>query len=157
MFLINTQNMGFDIHVHLFGGFKIPLSEAFDSNILSSKIMDEDGYQLIEDDKYKSDIINEHVLSEDLKNVLLDERNDWNIYIVTSSQYDFDFERSYFILCDSHQDLINGRIPDYQVGSVTDVAYDCNTTPQIWEIITNIPLKTKTWKYNIHWVIESSY
>lgn len=150
--------MGFDIHVHLFGGFKIPLSNAFDSNILSPNIMDEDGYQLITEDEYKNELINTHVLSEDLRNILLDEDNSWNIYIITSSQYDFDFEQSYFILCDSHQDLVNGRIPDYKVGSVTDVAHVCDGfLGEIWNKIRQIPLKDIEWEYKMHWVVESSY
>ena len=147
--------MGFDIHIHLFGGFKIPLSEAFDSNLLSPKIMDEDDYQLITEDEYKNELINTHVLSEDLRNILLDEQSSWNIYIVTSSQEDFDYDKSYLILYNCHQDLINGKIPDYQVGSVIDIGCDRDTM-DIWEKITRIRNSLK-WEYKMHWVVESSY
>ena len=142
--------MGFDIHVHIFGGFKIPLSVAFASNLLSPNIMEEDDYQLIGEEPYKNEIIDKHALSSDLKDLL---KENWNIYIVTSSQQTFDFENSYFILFDTHQNLINGRIPDYATGTVTNVERD----HEIWYKMTNIPLAIGEWKYDIHWVVESSY
>ena len=54
--------MGFGLHVHLFSGFKLTLSDAFESGLLSADIMEDDDYQLIDDENYRDEIVDRHYI-----------------------------------------------------------------------------------------------
>lgn len=146
--------MGLDVDVHLLHGFKIPLSIAFDSELINRCIVDGDDYQLIHDPESRDELIDTHVISRALKKILNTKR--WNIYILTSSQDKCNPETSYFYLFDNRQTLFCGNAyssPDYATGKIEI------PSPQDETVISldKVPLTDGEWEYNVHWIVESSW
>lgn len=144
--------MGLDIHVQLFCGYRIPLSVAFDSNLIDPEILNTDDYQLISDEEYRDEIIEKWVKSDMLKHILKD--TEWNLFILTSSQTDANPEESDLYLYNLREQLFYDRAPDYTCGEV-DIQYDkMNGTQQVFNISLN---GGEEWDYKMHWVLESSW
>lgn len=152
--------MGMDIAVKLIYGYKIPLSVAFES-FLNSEIVNSDDYQLTCEKDCKDEIIENHIKSSALKNILTGtdvgdcgDCGDWNMYILTSSQDDCEPNTSYFYLFNKRQELYSGRAPDYESGKV-DMQFQ---EPGIKTLLTEVPLSNDCkWEYDLHWVVESSW
>ncbi|GAG89273.1 unnamed protein product [marine sediment metagenome] len=145
--------MGTDINVKILHGFKIPLSVSFDLKILDQKILDEDDWQLLGEPDYRDEIIENNVTSDTLKNILSD--SSWNLYILTSTQEDFDIEHSYLILYNKSQELYYGCTPDYETGTVEPLDAEIS---EITKSLNEITLPNPhSWEYNLHWIVEGSW
>ena len=140
--------MGLDIDVKILHGFKIPLSVCFSLNILNDEILLSDDWQELDNPESRDP----WVLSSVFQKILKD--NNWNLYILTSSQEDSDPEKSYLFLYEKSQELYSGRITDYETGVIQPVTEN----EEILKLLNEIPLpKLYSWKYNIHWIVEGSW
>jgi hypothetical protein len=134
-----------DINVQILHGYKLKLSVAFESKLLDPDILTDDWYQLIRYEEYRDECIEKYVISDDLTEMLKDKK--WNIYILTSSQEDCDPDTSYCFIFNKEQELFNGNAPDYETGTVE----------LFQEQPTNDNDSMEGQKYDIHWIVESSY
>lgn len=148
--------MGIDVTAQLIYGFKILLSKAFELNLINPGIMDEDDWQLISDEDNRDEIIETHVKSETLKIILQSGR--WNILILTSTQEDSNPSESYLFIYDKKNDLVRGGQPDYVTG-VVDIQYYLNSIEHhdIEKRLKEKYPQLEDVKYNIHWIVETSW
>ncbi len=142
-----------DINAQILHGFRLPLSVAFESKLLDPQIICSDDYQIINFvDESRDEVIDRNVISPILMKVL---EGQWNIYILTSSQDEFNPDSSYFFLYDKRQELHCGHPPDYKTGQV---GMDFQEPTETVQILSNVFLpETYSWKYNLHWIIESDW
>lgn len=136
--------MGTDIIVHLFYGYKMSLSEAFDGGLIAPGIMDGDDWQLVDDADYREEIIGRHVTSPQLCRLLLS--GEWNIHIVASTQEVCKPGASFLFIYNRREVLYSGRVPDYETGVVP--AATANT---IEGLIPGVG------DYAVHWAVEGSW
>ncbi len=142
-----------DINAQILHGFRLPLSVAFESNLLDPQIICSDDYQIISFDESRDEVIDRNVISPILRKVL--EGGQWNIYILTSSQDESNPDSSYFFLYDKRQELHCGHPPDYKTGQIR---LDFQEPTETVQILSNVFLPdTYSWKYNLHWIIESDW
>lgn len=138
------------MHVFLLYGFKIQLGAAFKQDLLNPLIMDDDDWQLISWPDHRDDIIFDMVTSLALRTFLL-QNQDWNLYILASTQEQTDPEKSFLFLYNRGEKLVSGCCPDYSTGPV-----DTNIT------LPNIPIEISNVislfdPYRIHWAVGCSY
>ena len=145
--------MGTDVSVKLIYGFKIMLSKAFELNLISPNIMDEDDWQLISEVEYKNEIVETHVKSEVLKVIL---ESGWDVYILTSTQEESNPEKSYMFIYNKKTDLVSSGLPDYVTG-IVDVNYDGVFSDVEKTLKDKHPQLNSDLKYDIHWIVESSW
>jgi len=137
--------MGTDIIAYLLYGFKITLSQAFETELLRPEIMEDGDWQLVGEKDLRDEIVNRHVLSPQLRALL--ENGEWNIHILSSTQSDYDPAASFLFIHNRQEILYSGRIPDYTSGVIT----------QQTERITALVLSGIQVEYAIHWVVEGSW
>ena len=78
----------------------------------------------------------------------------WNLYILTSTQEDFE-GNSYLFLYNKSQELHSGRIPDYETGIIEIIT---EPSHEIFKSLHEIFLPDSySWVYNLHWIIEGSW
>ena len=151
--------MGIDIYVHLLYGFRCTLKEAFENKILNEEIIEGDDYQLINDKDFTEELVEKHLISQDLKKILLKKdkefNENWNIYILTSSQYDADLENSYMYLYHDKEVLYNDRVPDYHIDTIEGIDRSEESWTLEWTLMETIP--QIKWDYNLHHIIEGSW
>lgn len=155
--------MGLDTTVSLYNGFKIPLDIAFSMNMVREDIVDSDDFQCLD----LADVVERNV-SPELKR-FLDENEEWNLYILTSSQEKSDAGKSWLFLYDKCQTLFDGRIKDYETGEVDTnlpLSWNVSTLSEedcIRQLFANISktlpssLDLADFMYSMHWVVESSW
>ena len=149
--------MGFDINVYILCGYKIPLNVAFEYNLLDPAIMDGDDWQLTDEFSCRNDIIERQVTSPILKNFLLDNQ-DMNLYILTSTQEDFDIPNSYLYLYDGKTVCCQGSPPDYSTGVIDRDLRTKNLVFPDHYALLEIPMPdTFKWSSDLHWIVESSW
>lgn len=141
-----TTQMGTDIIAHLLYGFKITLSQAFETGLLRPEIMEDDDWQLVGEKDCRHEIIDRHVGSPLLSALL--ENGEWNLYILASTQSDCDPAASFLFIHNRRDILYSGRIPDYECG-VIDAHHA--------ERISALVLPGMEVEYAIHWVVEGSW
>jgi hypothetical protein len=152
--------MGFDINVYLLEGIKIPLDIAFEYKLLDPAILESDDYQIIDDPDCRNEIIERHVISESLKTFLLGYEN-WNLYILTSSQNDCNISKSYLFLYTQKRVCCQGRAPDYATDVIEPTlewsAHNLYKEHYL-HALTNVSMpETFEWRCKLHWVVESSW
>lgn len=152
--------MGYDVNFYLLNGIKIPLDIAFEYKLIDSDILESDDYQLIDDPEYRDEIIERQVISNLLKKFLLDNK-EWNLYILTSSQYDADVSKSYLFLYDKKTICCQGRAPNYATDVIeptlewsAENLFEEHYLHQLTKI--SMP-ETFEWRCKLHWVVESSW
>lgn len=153
--------MGYDIYVCLLHGFKIPLRVAIECDLINKDILESDDYQLISDAECRDQIITQWVMSQPLREFLL-EYNTWNLYILTTSQGDPDIDNSYLFLYDEKIECCNGKAPDYATNTVNIPDFIRSISDLLEEHYLRKLLKIKmppdwSWNSDLHWVVESSW
>lgn len=151
--------MGIDINVYLLEGYRIPLSVAFEYNLLDRNIVESDDYQLIHVPEYRNEIIRNSVTSDVLREFLLNNQDmNWNIRIVTSSQKDCKPNKSYMYLYDTIYQCYEGTVPDYKCGTIDHCRFGAieNTPPDHYlRILLEIKMPDNfKWQPELHWVVE---
>ena len=157
--------MGFDINVFLLSGFKIPLNIAFDYNLLDRSVLDGDDWQLMDDPDCRTEVIERNVTNDTLKRFLLDHHDmGWNLYILTSTQYDFDIPNSYLFLYNEKTVCAQGSPPDYSTGVIDRVIriedlkfYELLPHHYLCKLLKITMPETFKWRSDLHWVVESSW
>ncbi len=145
--------MGTDIKVYLLQGFKLPLSVAFKLKLLDPEILNSDDYQYLSYNYTEKKIVDKHVISPILKEILKDK---WQISILTSSQDDSDPDTSYLFLFNWSQEIHSGRFPDYKTGKVNKPFHGSEIIAKCKSDLNKISA-TYLWNYDLHWVVEGSY
>jgi hypothetical protein len=137
--------MGTDVIAHLLYGFKITLSQAFETGLLSPDIMDSDDWQLVGEKDFRDEIIDRHVLSSELRAFLVN--GQWNLYILSSTQSDCDPATSFLFIHNIQKTLYCGQVPDYTTGVI----------PHHTEKISTLVIPGMQVEYAVHWVLEGSW
>ena len=136
--------MGLDITVVLLCGYKIKLSDVFESGLIDSEIMSGDEWQFLDEDECKVEVL-EFILCPKLKQML--NSSVWKGYILSSTQSECDWETSYLYIYNNREMLYYGCVPDHANGVVSVETAD------------NIPidLDVDCGPYAIHWVVSGSW
>lgn len=140
-----------DLNAQILHGFRLPLSVAFDADLLDPSIVLSDDYQLINEETERDGVIDRNVKSDVIKDLL---NNGWNIYILTSSQDEADPDTSYFFLYNHSQEMFCGEAPDYETGEINTNKLGINY--ETIQTLNNLGLDGP-WEYKSYWLIESSY
>jgi len=133
--------MGTDVLMCLLYGFKITLSQAFETGLLRPEIMDDDDWQLIAEEDYRVVLIDRHVISPQLRALL--GTGEWNLHILSSTQGKCDPAASFLFIYNRLDELYVGRVPDYETGVI-------GAHPLTEISVFGI-------EYAVHWIVQGSW
>lgn len=96
--------MGRDIRVKLIYGYRISLAEAFENEWLSPSIIEGDDWQLL-DELVREEWVNLYIPCEELRDFLIERKDEWGAYILSSMQDECDPEASFLYIYNNMVDI----------------------------------------------------